>query len=89
MECGGERIEWREGEFVFFDDTYRHGVWNNTDEERAVLLIDFERPMTLGGRLVSRLMMWLLRQTAYFKDAQRNQNVWEKRYRDVLSRQNA
>jgi len=88
MECGGERIEWREGEFVFFDDTYRHGVWNNTDEERAVLLIDFERPMTLGGRVVSRLMMWLLRRTAYFKDAQRNHNAWEKRYRDVLARQN-
>ena len=32
-------------------------------------------------------MMWALRQTAYFKDAQRNQREWEKRYRDFISKQ--
>jgi aspartyl/asparaginyl beta-hydroxylase (cupin superfamily) len=83
MECGGERIEWREGELVFFDDTYPHEVWNDTDEERAVLLLDFERPMKPGGRWLSRLMMRLIRRTAYFKDALRNQRDWEKRYREV------
>ena len=30
-----------------------------TDEERAVLLFDFERPMTRGGQRVSQLMMWV------------------------------
>ncbi|MGD8417795.1 MAG: aspartyl/asparaginyl beta-hydroxylase domain-containing protein [Pseudomonadales bacterium] len=85
MDCGDARIVWREGELVFFDDTYPHAVWNDTDEERAVLLFDFERPMTLGGRLVSRFMMWLLKQTAYSKDAKRNQRAWEERYRKVLA----
>lgn len=87
MDCGDERIVWREGELVFFDDTYPHAVSNNTDEERAVLLLDFERPMTRGGQHVSRLMMWVLRRTAYFKDAQRNQREWEERYRAHLARQ--
>lgn len=87
MDCGDERIVWHEGELVFFDDTYPHAVSNNTDEERAVLLFDFERPMSRGGRLVSGSMMWLLRHTAYSKDALRNQRQWEERYRGVLARQ--
>ena len=50
-----------------------------------MLLFDFERPMTWLGRMVSRLMMVALRQTAYFKDAYRNQQAWEKRYRAKLA----
>jgi len=84
MDCGDERIEWRAGELVFFDDTYPHAVWNNTDEYRAVLLFDFERPMKPAGRWVSRLMIRLLRTTAYFKDAQRNLREWEKRYKKFV-----
>lgn len=87
MDCGDERIVWHEGELVFFDDTYPHAVCNNTEEERAVLLFDFERPMTRAGQLLSRIMMWGLRQTAYCKDAQRNQREWEKRYRALMAKQ--
>lgn len=86
MECGGRRVEWREGEALFFDDTYPHAVWNNTAEERAVLLFDFERPMTSGGRRLARAMNWVFRRTAYVKDAQRNQRAWESRYRAFLGR---
>jgi len=89
MDCGDARIVWHEGELVFFDDTYPHAVWNNTDEERAVLLFDFERPMTRAGQWVSRIMMWALKKTAYFKDAQRNQREWEKRYAAVLAQQSS
>jgi len=89
MDCGDARFEWSEGELVFFDDTYPHAVWNNTNEERAVLLFDFERPMTRSGQWLSRLMNRLLRRTAFFKDAQRNQREWEERYREYLSREPA
>jgi len=84
MLVGGVRCVWREGEVIFFDDTYPHEVHNDTDEERAVLLFDFERPMRLRGRLVARLLMVLLRRTAYFKDALRQQSAWEKHYREKV-----
>lgn len=85
MEVDDMPCVWREGEIFFFDDTYPHEVWNETKEERAVLLFDFERPMGLPGRIVSRLMLTLLRRTAYFKDAIRNQRAWEQRYRETMA----
>lgn len=36
---------WEEGHSVVFDDTYMHEVWNETDEERVVLFVDFTRPL--------------------------------------------
>lgn len=89
MRVGDRHFCWREGEMVFLDDTYPHEVWNDTDEERAVLLFDFERPMTRRGRFVSHLMLKVMKRTAFFKDAQRNQAAWEEQYRKVLERQAA
>ena len=83
MRVGDTHCSWHEGEFVFFDDTYPHEVWNRTREERAVLLFDFERPMTRRGQRVSRALLGGLRRSAYFKDGVRNQAAWERRYRST------
>lgn len=80
MKVGAETFHWEEGQCVVFDDLRRHEVWNDTDQERVVLLIDFERPMHLPGRLVSRAFLAALRRTAYFRDARRNQAAWEQRF---------
>lgn len=34
---GGHRYDWKEGEDILFDDTYKHAVWNKTEETRVVL----------------------------------------------------
>lgn len=81
MEVGGQRCVWREGELIFFDDTFPHQVWNETQGERAVLLLDFDRPMGWWGRVLHRGMLAALRRSAYFRDAVRNQRAWEQRYR--------
>ena len=85
IEVDDVPCQWREGEMFFFDDTYPHEVWNETDGERAVLLFDIERPMGVMGRAVSRAMLAVLRRTAYFKDAMRNQRAWEQRYREMIA----
>lgn len=62
-------IVWEEGQAVAFDDTFPHEVHNNTDQERVVLLIDFERPMRRGGRLLGRLLLGIVRRTRFVRDA--------------------
>lgn len=80
---------WQEGRGILFDDTYRHEVWNNTDEVRVVLLMDVMRPMHFPGNLINRTLINLIRQTGYVQDAKKNQEAWEDKMERIISnRQN-
>lgn len=77
MRVGDQVVTWQAGRWVIFDDFYRHEVWNNTDQERVVLIFDFDRPMRPIGRLINRFLMWGIKRTAYFKNAERNLKDWD------------
>ena len=84
MRVGDQTVGWEPGKCVVFDDFYRHEVWNDTDEQRVVLIFDFERPMRPLGRLVNAVLMWGIKRTAYFKDAKRNQKNWDERLESAV-----
>lgn len=44
FRVGGETREWREGEAFVFDDTIEHEAWNDSGEDRAVLILDCWNP---------------------------------------------
>ena len=71
-------VRWEEGRVVVFDDTYEHEVRNDTDEERVVLFLDFDRPMDLPGRIVDGLLVRVMRATAYVRDPLRNLEAWRR-----------
>lgn len=78
MQVDNDFVVWEEGKAVVFDDFYHHEVWNDTDEERVILLFDFNRPMRLPGRLINRFLLWGVKQSAYFKDAKANMDKWQR-----------
>lgn len=45
IEVDGQRFSWRDGQPVFFDETFIHEAHNNTDTNRLILFCDVERPM--------------------------------------------
>jgi beta-hydroxylase len=45
IKIGNQQYSWRDGELVAFDDTYRHEVVNDSDEDRLILFLDIERHM--------------------------------------------
>lgn len=45
---------WREGESVLFDDSWEHEVYNESDGDRVVLIVDVFRPMPWPGALLNR-----------------------------------
>jgi beta-hydroxylase len=73
-------ISWQAGKCFVFDDIYEHEVWNDTDEERIVLLFDFNRPMRFWGRALNRSLIFALKLSPYFRDARRNLTAWETRF---------
>lgn len=84
MTVGDEVCVWEPGKAFVFDDTYKHHVWNNTDEERVILIFDFNRPMGLLGRVVNNLVIWIVKQTAFFKEPKRRMQTWEQRFEDAV-----
>lgn len=79
---------WKPGEAFVFDDTYEHEVRNDTDEERVVLILDFDRPMRLGGRLVNKTFISLLKLTAYYQEPKKAMRSYEDQFEAAVRRAN-
>jgi aspartyl/asparaginyl beta-hydroxylase (cupin superfamily) len=46
LRVGNERRARQKGKCLLFDDTTEHEAWNDSDEERIILLIDIKRDPT-------------------------------------------
>ena len=62
----------QEGEFLVFDETFPHEVWNETAQARAVLFIQVLRPMRLRGRLLGKAIIVATTYTKYVQQARRS-----------------
>jgi aspartyl/asparaginyl beta-hydroxylase (cupin superfamily) len=83
MNVGPETVGWAEGEVLLFDDTWQHEVWNDSDETRIVLLVQFERPLRQPGRALARAFLGGIRRSAFVKEAVDNIARWEDSLRRV------
>ncbi len=88
MRVGDTINVWRPGEIFVFDDTYEHEVWNDTDEERVILLFDFDRPMKLWGKLLNRSFLSAMKLTAFYQEPKRNMANFEDRFEAATRRAN-
>ena len=79
---------WRPGELFVFDDTYEHEVWNDTDQERVILLFDFDRPMRFWGRTLNKTFISLMKRTAFYQEPKKNLADFEQRFEAATKRHN-
>ena len=49
LRVGGEDREWQEGRVLVFDDSFVHEVWNQSDQVRIVLFLNFWHPCLSQG----------------------------------------
>jgi aspartyl/asparaginyl beta-hydroxylase (cupin superfamily) len=78
MQVDDRMLTWRKGKVLVFDDTYFHEVWNDTDEHRAILLVQFRRPTGWLGRLVGGAFLSAVRRSRFVQDARSSLGDWEK-----------
>lgn len=71
---------WHPGKIFVFDDTYEHEVWNDTEEERVILLFDFDRPMRFWGKLISKAFLEAMKFTAFYQEPKKNLHDYEERF---------
>ncbi len=72
---------WSEGKCVLFDDTYEHEVHNDTEEYRAVLFVDIDRPMDRFGTILNKSILRLMKATHYVKEPLKNISIWNNNLR--------
>lgn len=80
---------WKEGEIFVFDDTFEHEVWNDTDEERVILLFDFDRPMKFWGRFLNTAFLQIMKLTAFYQDPKKNLQSAEDRLEAAIRQADA
>ncbi len=88
MRVGDTINVWRPGEIFVFDDTYEHEVWNDTPDERVILLFDFDRPMRFWGRVLNKTFVRLLKLTAFYQEPKKNMLTFEERFEAATRRAN-
>ncbi len=82
MRVGGHDVVWEQGRVVIFDDMNPHEVWNDTDEDRVILMLHIKRPLRFPGSLVRDLLFAALRASPFVKDGLRNLELWDKTAKD-------
>lgn len=80
MRVGSDIVYWEEGRALIFDDAYEHEVWNDTDELRVVLFIDFAKPLGFPANLVNRLLLVAARLSPFLREGGDNLRRFEKRF---------
>jgi beta-hydroxylase len=68
LRIGGETRGWREGESLIFDDTHEHEAWNDSDENRVVLFVDFLRELPSPLSWLNRALLALIRRSPYVQN---------------------
>ncbi len=76
-----QHVHWKDGEAFVFDDTREHETWNRTDEERVILLIQFDRPLRFPGNVVASLFFQAIRRSSFVGTARRQLGDWESTFR--------
>lgn len=89
IRVGDEIRHWEPGKYVVLDDTYEHEVWNDTDQERVVLLFDFDRPMKWSGRAMNWIFLRLVKFSAFYRDPLRNARDYQDRFEAATRRADA
>ncbi len=82
LRVGEDIRHWEEGKSLIFDDTYDHEVWNDTDELRVVLFVDVIRPLPFPESQINRAILKAIGWSPFVQDAKRNQEAWERGYRE-------
>ncbi len=68
LQLEEELIQWQNGKSIVFDDTYLHCAWNNSNELRAVLWVDFIRPLPYPLRKASMFVTKLISASPYVQN---------------------
>lgn len=76
IEVGNEVRCWEENKCLIFDDGLLHQVWNNSEEIRVVIFIDFLRPLRFPWHRINQHVVKLISKTNFIQRAADKSRKW-------------
>lgn len=61
IQIGDSVYHWQQGRSLIFDDTVTHEAWNNSDDIRIVLFVDFKRKFPFPINVMNDAMIHLIK----------------------------
>jgi len=80
IRIGNEIKHWEEGKSLIFDDTFNHEVWNDTSGYRAVLFVDFVRPLKFPINILNNIILSAAIFSPVIREAHEKHKRWEKKF---------
>ncbi|WP_110765599.1 aspartyl/asparaginyl beta-hydroxylase domain-containing protein [Mycolicibacterium vaccae] len=77
IRVGSSTQHWRKGRSMVFDDTFEHEVWNDSEETRVVLFVDFIRELPWYLAIPNRAFIGAIRRSPYIRRALANSEAWQ------------
>ena len=85
IRVADEIRHWEEGKAMFFDDSFRHEAWNETDDIRVVLFLDIVRPMRFPLSWLNMALLKLIAISPFVQDANKNQKKWAQKLEKLFN----
>lgn len=80
IRIGPETCHWKEGAALVFDDAYEHEAWNETDQARVVLFVDFVKPLRFPANILNNILLSLAVFTPFVREGNANLRRWERQF---------
>lgn len=65
IDVEDQKYTWKEGQFFVFDDTYHHEVFNQSEQDRVILLLHVKRPLKQPGKFIQNIFFWMIRHSPF------------------------
>ncbi len=65
-------VPWENGKSFLIEDMYNHEIWNDTEEDRYILLIQIKRPCRIIANSMQNLFLFLVGRSRFVQDIRRN-----------------
>ncbi len=86
IRVDSETRHWEEGKAMFFDDSFPHEAWNETEEIRVVLFLDIVRPMKFPLSWLNQILLKMITISPFVQDANTNQKKWDSKLEKLFDR---
>jgi aspartyl/asparaginyl beta-hydroxylase (cupin superfamily) len=86
IKVGDDTSYWEEGKSLIFDDSHTHSAWNDSDQDRVVLFVDFQRPLPDNLRSINEYFISAIGNSTPISNSVMKWVKWENAYGSVLDR---